>query len=290
MVELLSESVLIATAGLVGLPLVTRRLRRSFRPGEHVRFNAAATASGLVLLEAALVICALPVAVAVTGVGSSERHFFAGDTVIGWGSGVAAMAGFGLLLYGYLRHRRTETRLRVEAGIGAHYQREDHELVVLDSERPVAYALGGREPQIVVTSGLMALLSDDEVNGVLEHELAHLRFHHRRFLALAGTLAPAARVVPGLRRVLDASRFAVERWADTAISDPAAARRALLKLSDSEPAHGLAAFGAGDVAERISALAEPAPASSAGAFRLLLYLTAFSLVSLSLSALVSYWM
>lgn len=53
MSSLLSEAVLVTTAGLVALPLVSRRFRRALRPNEHVRFNTTTMVAGLALLEAA---------------------------------------------------------------------------------------------------------------------------------------------------------------------------------------------------------------------------------------------
>ena len=53
MSSLLSEAVLVVTAGLVALPLVSRRFRRALRPKEHVRFNTA-TMVGAVDVTAAV--------------------------------------------------------------------------------------------------------------------------------------------------------------------------------------------------------------------------------------------
>ncbi len=61
MSSLLSEAVLVTTAGLVALPLVSRRFRRALRPNEHVRFNTTTMVAGLALLETALLTCAVPV-------------------------------------------------------------------------------------------------------------------------------------------------------------------------------------------------------------------------------------
>lgn len=61
MSSLLSEVVLVTTAGLVSLPLVSRRFRRALRPNEHVRFNTTTMVAGIVLLELALLVCAVPI-------------------------------------------------------------------------------------------------------------------------------------------------------------------------------------------------------------------------------------
>lgn len=289
MATFLSESVIAATAGLIALPLITRRFRRSFLPGEHVHFNTATMIAGLVLLEMALIVCALPIMAAVTGWGSPDRHFFPGDTIVGAASAVFALTAAGSLLYGYGRFRRAQSLLVIEPWIGAHVQRGDHELVVLDSEQRVAYALGGKQPQIVITGGLIAALTHDELNAVIDHEVAHIRLRHRPFLAIIAALEPAARLVHPLRHILVAAQFAVEHWADRAVENPEAGRRALIKLGGAQTPVSAAAFASGHVADRINALAEPSDRRRARLFRPLLYGVALSLVGLSLAALVMYW-
>src|SRR6187402_550283 len=50
---------------------------------------------------------------------------------------------------------------------------------LLDAEAPVAYCLPGTARSLTVLSaGLLTLLSEQEVLGVVEHERAHLRQHH----------------------------------------------------------------------------------------------------------------
>lgn len=288
--DLLSESVLFATAGLIALPLAARRFRRAFRPREHVRFNAASMMAGLALLIGALTICALPVVTTVATGRESGHHFFVGDTVVGWASAGFAAVAVGSLFFGLLRFRRSQTRQRVEPWVGTHRPRAGYDLVILESDRRVAYALSGKHPQVVMTTGLMTALSPSELDAVLDHELAHIRLGHRRFLALAAALEPAARLARPLQRVLAAARFALERAADAESGQPIATRSALLKLSGVEPDTAMAAFTAGDVAERIQALTEDPERGLSRALRPSLYLAALSLVALSIAALVVYWL
>ncbi|WP_019634410.1 M56 family metallopeptidase [Actinomadura atramentaria] len=82
---------------------------------------------------------------------------------------------------------------------------------VLDTDDLVAVAVPGRAGGVLVSRGLLAALAPPQLRAVLEHELAHLRHRHHRYLA-AGALAAAT--LPPLRRLNERLRFAVERWAD----------------------------------------------------------------------------
>jgi hypothetical protein len=287
--EILAEAVLVSTAGLIALPLVTRRFRRSFRRSEHARFDAAAIGGGLVLLEVALVACALPAVASALGIEVSDRHFFPGEDVIGWISAVAATALAASVIFGYQRFRRADARLLVEPSIGCHEDRGWFELVTLDSALLLAYAHDGEHRQVVITSGLVSLLTLSELRAVIDHELGHLRQGHQRFLGLAAALDPAARIVPLLGRIIDNLRLSIEFCADDAVRDRAAARRALIRLSFPGPPQPAAAFAAADIAERVEALGELPRSGSSGVPRRLLYTTAGTFVAVSLAALLVYW-
>ena len=288
--NILSESVLIATAGLVMFPVASRRFARALRPSERVRLNAATTLSGIVMLEAALIVCAVPVLVVLSSSSHIDRHFFPGDAIVGWGSTAAAVVIASSLLCGWVRFRRSQDRLRVEPWIGVHRERAGYDVVILESDRSIAYAVGGRRPQIVVTTGLVADLTGAELRSVLEHERAHLRRGHRRFLALLGALEPAGRFLAPIRRAVGAAQFALEHAADMDTSDSFATRSALLKLHGAGTQPVVAAFAAGDVVDRISALSNGAHSAAPLPGRALMYASALTLVALSLIPLVMFWL
>ncbi|MCL5104651.1 MAG: zinc metalloprotease HtpX [Armatimonadetes bacterium] len=72
----------------------------------------------------------------------------------------------------------------------------------MPADQPNAFATG-RNPShaaVAVTDGLMALLNDDEVEGVLAHELAHVK--HRDILigTIAATMAGAIMMISNMAR------------------------------------------------------------------------------------------
>jgi len=289
MSSLMSELMLVTTAGLVALPLASRRFRRALRPNEHVRFNMATMVAGLALLEAALLACAIPVLAGLWTSGSFGRHFFPGDTASGWVSASLAIFVAGSVAVSAIRLRRAESRLRIESWIGFHEQREGYELVVLDLEQPLAYAVAGRCQQVVITSGLAEGLSDAELDAVVAHERAHLRLGHRRALAVLAAAEAIARLARPLKRVVAAARFAIEHAADAATDDRAATRRALRKLGGVDVPAVVAAFTAGHVADRIHALSAPPKTTRGWRIRAGLYLAAAGMGTSSVAILVAYW-
>ena len=135
-------------------------------------------------------------------------------------------------------------------------------LVVLDNDRPDAFATPGADGRIVVTRGLLRALGPDERRALLAHEAAHLAHRHAWWL-LATELAAAANpmLVPTARAV----RHTVERWADEdaarAVADRRLVARTLARtalLIRAAPQVGLPALG-GDVPVRVRALLQPPP-------------------------------
>lgn len=131
--------------------------------------------------------------------------------------------------------------------------------VVLADADVDAYALPGRPGRIVVTRGMLRVLSVDERRALLAHERAHLRHRHHRHVTAA---VMAAAVNPLLGRLPAAMAFSIERWADedAARTVPrSTAARALARAAAAKPARtnrpvaGLAAASLA-VSARITAL------------------------------------
>jgi Zn-dependent protease with chaperone function len=161
-------------------------------------------------------------------------------------------------------------------------------LVVIDDQRPEAFTTPQPVGRVVVTTGLLDALNDDERRMVLAHETSHLLHRHAWWL-LAVDLAAAAN--PLLRPTAATAARCAERWADedaaTAVGDRRRAARALARIAlltrnpDAAARLNLAATG-GDVPARVRALLtappRPRPASSAALAGLLAVLCAATLM------------
>ena len=63
---------------------------------------------------------------------------------------------------------------------------------IIDSDAPNAFAVGSEQNSAVaVTSGLLMRLNRDELQGVVAHEIGHIRNHDTRFMVLAGVMMGA---------------------------------------------------------------------------------------------------
>ena len=184
-------------------------------------------------------------------------------------SGVALAAGTLILL-------RLLSVLLASFGTTLRARRSNRELVDLVATRnpllaqarvvehalPVAYCLPGLRPRVVLSSGVLALLSDEELRAVLAHESAHVDQRHDLvvlpFLALRDTF-PA---LPGVRIAVDEVALLVEMLADDRAlrrHPPQALARALYKVGAAPaPVGGLAAAGSTALL-RARRLLEPEP-------------------------------
>ncbi len=147
---------------------------------------------------------------------------------------------------------------------------------VVDDPRPSAHALPatpGYSGVVVVSSGLLNVLDDEERASVVAHEHAHLAHAHRLFLAVA---ALAAALNPLVLPCRDDLAFALERWADEdaasrtsrIVTARTLAKVALAKLASlragtapsvAQRPNGVPVMGLGrlGVSQRVAALLEP---------------------------------
>jgi heat shock protein HtpX len=75
-------------------------------------------------------------------------------------------------------------------------------LYVIPQEAPNAFATG-RNPShasVAVTAGLMDLMNDDELEGVIAHELSHVRNYDILITSIAATLAGAITMIASMGR------------------------------------------------------------------------------------------
>jgi Zn-dependent protease with chaperone function len=118
-------------------------------------------------------------------------------------------------------HRGRRAR-REHAAMVAATGRPGHEpgVALLDHDAPAVYCMPRGRYRIVISSGALAALTPEQLDAVLAHERAHLRFRHHLGVALATALARAFPRVPLLTQAQ--SQLAV--LAEMAADDTAARR------------------------------------------------------------------
>ena len=135
---------------------------------------------------------------------------------------------------------------------------------VVAMDQPTAFCYGFWKPRVLVTTGLLESLDDEETTAVLIHEWAHLRSRAPLQLLLSRALAKAMFFLPIARDLSNRFELAQEIAADAEVVRICGERyglaRALLKLSQSPPKHDyarLAVGGFSQLAVRVQYLSEP---------------------------------
>ena len=268
MIGLLSVPVVISVAlGLLG-PAAARRVGPRTAtlavPGLAV---LAAAATGLSLSALACLLLARSPAVADAAQLATDAlpwSCHALPAALGALPGVVVLglvAGAGRVVWRTARTLQRTRRTLVGAAL-----RPDGVRVVRD-DRPRAVAVGGVRGVVVVSTGMIAVLSPAEQAAVLAHEHAHLRRRHH-LSVLAVLLAAAAD--PLLRPLVGVVTDAVERDADETAARSVGRRQVAMALSRAALAAsavsrvergaqvGLPA-ASGDTRRRVEALLAPAP-------------------------------
>ncbi|GAA1672800.1 M56 family metallopeptidase [Nonomuraea maheshkhaliensis] len=124
---------------------------------------------------------------------------------------------------------------------------------VVADERPYAMAVPGHEGGVILSSGLVGLLSRRELEVVFRHEAAHLRHRHHLYL-VAGSVF--IRVFPCLAYPYRALRYALERWADeeaaVAVGDRVLTARTIARVALAQPIMGAGPSGPHDGLGRLA--------------------------------------
>lgn len=181
------------------------------------------------------------------------------------GGVVAALAGMSIFLALLARvawctvratasdRRERNARVRVLDLIGRRDQLPG--ALVIDHDAPYAFCVGGRCHRVVVTSGLLATLSEHELQAVLAHEEAHLRQrHHLAILTCRALFATLSPVFPAFRQAMPLIKLHAELSADDAARDRVGVRHlrsALTTLACGPAPAGTLAATANDVETRL---------------------------------------
>jgi len=125
---------------------------------------------------------------------------------------------------------------------------------IVESDEALAIAVGGRDQNILVSSGLLKLLDRDEHEPVVAHELMHLKHHDAEFKVFSRVLSRILFFDPFSKFFDPAVHREREYLADEAsgrtTGKPATLASALLKLADRSPlgpsTWGLSILGPGN--------------------------------------------
>src|SRR2546427_6007558 len=126
-------------------------------------------------------------------------------------------------------------------------------LRIVESEEALAMAIGGKEPHILVSQGLMRFLDPDELETVVAHEVMHLKHHDAEFKVFSKVLSrilffdPFSKFFdPAVHRERE---YLADETSARSTGKPATLASALLKLVNRAPpaqsAWGLSIFGPG---------------------------------------------
>jgi beta-lactamase regulating signal transducer with metallopeptidase domain len=111
------------------------------------------------------------------------------------------------------RSARLATLPRVEAAAATANLTE--RVDVVNAQRPFAFTYGWLRPRVCVSTGLVALLDDRELEAVLHHERWHADHRDPLRLLLVQSLGTAFAVVPEIQRLVRLYALTVEIAADT---------------------------------------------------------------------------
>jgi beta-lactamase regulating signal transducer with metallopeptidase domain len=139
--------------------------------------------------------------------------------------------------------------------------------VVVARDCPGGAALVGiRDPVVVVDAAVLARLDDEELEGLLAHELAHVRRRDNLLAAVVGSVRDVCFFVPGgrwvIRRLCAERELAADVMAVEATHRPGALASGLLKVIDERRPVACAAFAApAALVTRVERLVRDEPAT-----------------------------
>ncbi len=286
----LFASVLILVGLLLTAPVsyrfaMARWPRRSPRPA-LVLWQALCLAAGFSVVAGLVVLAVEPLGSSLlTGAWNWFAAVFTGTLDVPFWRllcGLCALAIAGYLLAVLVRtalmigRRRRAHRRVLDLLTGSAAPRNGRRLLrpadvrILDHRAAVAYTVPGWHSRVVLSAGLVDLLTDDELLAVIGHERAHLRARHDLLVLPFQAWAVALGWVPGVRHAGGAVSELTEMLADDAAAGRtscAALASALAKVALSGPPPLVPAGRLADspaiagtaVADRVRRLLDPRP-------------------------------
>lgn len=213
----LGLSLLLVALPAIALPAV----RRSRHPQAWALVIAVSLGAGFVLVEASLIHAALPLVFTTLGMDSLAEacrtlggHLFGDPLPFSGFAGLMAVAIAVRASRGTALTVRAQSKLRRSAAKGSSTPLDGQRAVFLPLQHRWAAAIPGTTPQIVLASSLKGELDRQELDAVVEHEIAHLEHHHIRFFLVGVAVRSGLWFLPWMERASTALRLALERAAD----------------------------------------------------------------------------
>jgi Zn-dependent protease with chaperone function len=268
--------ILLAYAAIVGT-LGARLLGRSRWTGRAPMLGTVAYLAVAWSIVAALGLAGLTLAVHATALGGGLSHLI-GACVLRLRAtydtpGGATAAGLGLTMAGAVAARTAFTamthlhgtrRLALQHAETARFVGRPEPALgatLVDHSQPAAYCVAGRRPTVVLTTGALAALNDDQVAAVLAHERAHLAFRHHLLKDLARIGRQVLPFVPLMRDAETQVARLVELHADDMARrscEPGPLATALVILATGASPEPALAAAATDAVQRVRRLLGPA--------------------------------
>lgn len=130
--------------------------------------------------------------------------------------------------------------------------------VVVGGSGVLVAAAGLVRPEVVLSTGALEQLDDEELAAGVAHECGHIARHHRWIMALAEICRSAGRFLPGSRYALEQVRLGIERdaddWAVSRTSNPLALASAICKAASVSPGPVVTALGGSGTTSRVDRL------------------------------------
>lgn len=224
------------------------------------------------------------------------RGLAGGDPSAGLNLAHAMLMGAALALLGWLlavtgmstwRTWRSRRRHRDLVDLLSTPWRAGSSARVIDHPAAAAYCLPGHHARVVVTTGALGLLDDDELDAVLAHEQAHLAERHDLVILPFTAWASALPWLPGPRRARESVQGLVEMVADDRACvgrDRCVLAAALARVGSAAAPHGSVGSTEHALLARVRRLLDPPRRS--GTARGAAYLGAAALLTLPTVALV----
>jgi Zn-dependent protease with chaperone function len=137
------------------------------------------------------------------------------------------------------RHAQLRTTCQTLLPVGRRENVAGYQVTVIADPQPAAFALGQHSCGIIVSTGLLEALNEQELRAVLEHEAAHLRERHHLILDFIGSITGPLKWVPFAVAIADAVPHYLEISADNAAQRRVGTRplaSALLIMGDASSA------------------------------------------------------